>query len=333
MKHILIISTFIFLTFYSLAQEQPQNDTLTTGDKILMNNPNYANLMIQAFILFDTDIILGTKDYPERANATYNLSASYYFDNLPLELMTQYSGSFYDNLKSDYYKNKSDNLFAKYNLFDFVFTYNFFDKLIDEEVDVTMGSKIDYSKNERTIYTSRYKGRTRKRIGFRLGVFHYNQPITLGYADGQQVVFDDGTKLPMDQNMPSGVTGSYPLFYTSEKHLSTYFGIAYHRNNGLIIQSDQRKRSNLKNLIVFADVLIDASSEIQKLSYNDTLYDFNTASSGVNQTKIGYRFGFRRDFSKKHGSFWDLEIGKRPQYFGNHFYFQFGLGYAFKTKI
>lgn len=326
MKIRIIIVLFLITSLRFIAQE----------DSVIFNDPNYSNTMIQVYFGFDTDFKLERKsvDYPERANITYNIQGSHYFSNIPLELSVLYSGDLLNNLKDSYYLNYSENELYKFNILDIGVTYNFIDNMVDELVEVNIGSKTNFSNNTRTVLVGFYDGTTRKRMGVHIGMFRYTQSITLGYADGEQVVFIDGTKLPTDESLDIGVTESYPLFYTTERHLSTYVGLAYHRNNAMKVKlADGRKRYNMKNLIIYGDVLIDVFSDIQKLGYNGELYDFTTATSGVNQTKIGFRLGVKRDFSPKHGAIWAAEVGKRPQYFGDHCYFQFGIGYAFKTKI
>jgi hypothetical protein len=176
------------------------------------------------------------------------------------------------------------------------------------------------------------EGLVRKRLGIRGGVMRYAQSITDYDSDGQSIVFPDGTTFPDAENPWNEKPSTDDNYYfTGERHLSGYIGLQFHRSSGLVLDFEQYGTKDSKvNFFLYADMLINLASDIEKLSFEGQLYDLNNATSGVSLNNIGFRVGAKR---VRRNLFYSVEFGMRPQYFKADIYTQLLVGYSFNGNF
>lgn len=293
-----------------------------------LDDPNFAKFMGQIGLGVETD-------FSHRTEVPITIGLHYDFTKLPFEIEAAFNVSVFGDRKNDLYAyNQSDNEYQNFNSFDAGVVYNFFDKTEEKSVRVVVhrsskeGPTVT-TKTERSVHVA---GMVRDRFGIRAGIYRYAQSITDYDAIDQSIVFADGTTFPDAENPWQGaISDGDRFFYTAERHLSTYLGFVFHRSFGRAINhTTYGKRRNMSNRFIYADVLIDLASDIQKLSYQGQLYDLHEATSGVDLSPIGFRIGMKNTDGI---IFYKLEFGMRPQYFQKDIYALLSVGYSFNKNF
>jgi hypothetical protein len=163
-------------------------------------------------------------------------------------------------------------------------------------------------------------------------VYRFAQSLIAFDAVNQSIGFSNGTAFP-DPETPWDRQPSTDdkFFFTAERHLAAYIGLVFHSSTGLTINTGgYGKRDNIINLFIYADLLMNLDSDIQKLGYQEQLYDLNEAESGVDFNDRGFRIGAKLVDA---WYFVAIELGQRPHYFQSQYYTQFSLGYSFNRNL
>lgn len=316
-------SSFLLVCFTPLflyAQEK-ENPYVITG---INDDPNYARFMAQIGIGLETDFHFRT-EVPLSAEVRYETK------EIPFEFEVSILGSFIGDRRGTFYPNNlSENEFQPYSNFEFGGVFNFSDHSNVEPLLVTIDKKRRRRSSGREELTEYYvvmDGTVRRRWGARWGMFRYAQSITDYDAVGQTIEFPDGTTFPdADNPWEEKPSTDDNYYFTAERHLVGYLGMAFHSSKGLALDVQNHGRRDTEvNLFFYADLLLSVASDIQKLSFGGNLYDLNDATSGVDLNNMGFRVGAKRVDT---AIFYSVELGMRPQYFDTKIYTQFLIGYS-----
>jgi len=317
---------FLCLAPLFLSAQDEQDPYVVIG---MDDDPNYAQFMLQLGFGLETD-------FQFRSEVPLSAELRYDMEKIPFEFEVSIMRSaFSERGRSFYPDNLSDNEFQAYSNFEIGGVYNFFDRSTTEPMRVTVEKKWrrrSTGKDELTEYYVMVDGTVRRRWGVRWGVFRYAQSITDYDADGQSIVFPDGTTFPdADNPWEEKPSTDDRYYFTAERHLVGYLGMVFHCSKGLVLDiEDHGLRDSEVNVFLYADALFSVASDIQKLSFGGNLYDLNDATSGVDLNNLGFRVGAKRVESK---IFYSLEFGLRPQYFDSKIYTQVLLGYSFNRNF
>ena len=327
---LILVSLGGLLAFHATAQ----NDDNYSDPyyEFVEDQPDFARFMGQI-------AIGGETDFSFRSEVPVGIYLHYDLKKIPLEFDAGGIISLLsERQRTIYPENLSDNEFQRYSTVQGGITFNFIDHYVKKFVKVTYKVKAFYtgSIGNETLSSNSYsvwrEGLVRKRLGIRGGVMRYAQSITDYDSDGQSIVFPDGTTFPdADNPWDEKPTTGDNYYFTAERHLSGYIGLQFHRSTGLELDFKGYGVKDAKiNFFLYADMLFNLASDIEKLSFEGQLYDLNDATSGVSLNNLGFRAGVKR---LRRNVFYSIEFGMRPQYFEADIYTQILVGYSFNGNF